>query len=242
MQNKIMKEQVKEIIAELKSNGNEHNRQGMKRFGIEVEKAFGVNVKTMRKLAKAIGRNQELSLALWESGYHEARIVAFLIGEPEKVTQKQMDSWAAEFNSWDICDGCCNNLFDKSKYAYRKIEEWSSSEKEFVRRAGFSLLAVMSVHDKKADDKIFLKYFPLIEKYSFDDRNYVKKAVNWALRQIGKRGMMLNEKAVEVCLRLKKSELRAARWIGSDAYRELTNPQTILRTKQKEKNRMKKVR
>ena len=129
------------------------------------------------------------------------------------------------------------NLFDKTKFAYGVIEKWCRSEAEFVRRAGFTMIAVLSVHDKKSDDEIFLKYFPLIEKYCYDERNYVRKAVNWSLRQIGKRSMMLNEKAVEVCLRLKKLESKPARWIASDAYRELINPQTIMRTKQKEKNR-----
>jgi len=220
---------VKEIIAELKKNGSEYNRQGMKRFGINVDKAFGVNVPVMRALAKKIGRNHELALKLWESGYHEARHVATMIADPKLTTKTLMNKWIKDFNSWDIVDGSCSNLFRKTDHACDMIPKWAKSNKEFVRRTAFSMIAYLAVHDKKRSDEEFLQFFPLIKKYSTDERNFVKKSVNWSLRQIGKRSSFLREHAIKLAEEIKTVDSKSARWIANDALRELTNPKTYIR-------------
>jgi 3-methyladenine DNA glycosylase AlkD len=218
-----MKFDTDKILEELKSKGSKKNREGMSRFGINVNKAFGVSVPNMRQLAKEIGKNHELALELWETGYHEARIVASMIADPKQVTEKLMDNWVKDFNSWDLCDQCCSNLFDKTPFAYRKISEWSNSREEFVKRAGFALMAASAVHHKKADDKTFIKFLPIIKRESTDERNYVRKAVNWALRQIGKRNLKLNKETVKTAKEIQKIDSKAARWIAADAIRELTS-------------------
>ncbi|KAF0141641.1 MAG: hypothetical protein FD122_1196 [Stygiobacter sp.] len=222
---------AKQIIAELKKNGNEHNRKGMARFGINVDKAFGVNVPVMRALAKVIGKNHKLALELWESGYHEARHVAAMIDDPKLVTKAQMNKWVRDFNSWDICDGTCSNLFRKTPYAIEKIFEWCEKKDEYIRRAGFSLMCYVAVHHKTRDDEEFLEFFPLIKKYSVDERNFVKKAVNWALRQIGKRSRFLNAEALKVAREIHALDSKSAKWIASDAIHELTNPKILARIK-----------
>ncbi|MBI3124271.1 MAG: DNA alkylation repair protein [Ignavibacteriales bacterium] len=222
---------TKQIIAELKKNGNEHNRKGMARFGINVDKAFGVNVPVMRALAKVIGKNHELAIELWKSGYHEARHVAAMIDDPKLVTKAQMNKWVCDFNSWDICDGTCSNLFRKTPYAIEKIFEWCEKKDEYIRRAGFSLMCYVAVHHKTRDDEEFLEFFPLIKKYSVDERNFVKKAVNWALRQIGKRSRFLNEEALKVAKEIHALDSKSAKWIASDAIRELTDPKILARIK-----------
>jgi 3-methyladenine DNA glycosylase AlkD len=193
----------------------------MGRFGINVDKAYGVSMPALRKMAKELGRDHELAASLWDSGVHEARILACLIDDPKLVTEKQMESWAAGFDSWDVCDQCCMNLFDKTPYAYKKALEWSRREEEFVRRAGFTLMAVLAVHDKTSSDDVFLGFLPAIAAASSDDRNFVKKAVNWALRQIGKRNCVLNVAAIKVAEQISRINSNAARWIASDALREL---------------------
>jgi len=220
---------VKEIIAELKKHGSEYNRQGMKRFGINVDKAFGVNVPVMRKLAKRIGRNHVLALKLWESGYHEARHVATMIADPKLTTKTLLNRWVKDFNSWDIVDGSCSNLIRKTEYAYEMIPKWAKSNKEFVRRTAFSLIAYLAVHDKKKSDEEFLQFFPLIKEYSTDERNFVKKAVNWSLRQIGKRSSFLRDQAIKLAEEIKMINSRSPKWIANDAIRELTNPKTFIR-------------
>ncbi|KAF0159462.1 MAG: hypothetical protein FD188_2211 [Ignavibacteria bacterium] len=222
---------AKQIIAELRKNGSEYDRKGMARFGINVDKAFGVNVPVMRTLAKLIGKNHELAIELWESGYHEARHVAAMIDDPKLVTKAQMNKWVRDFNSWDICDGTCSNLFRKTPYAIEKIFEWCEKKDEFVRRAGFSLMCYVAVHHKTRDDEEFLEFLPLIKKYSVDERNFVKKAVNWALRQIGKRSRFLNEEALKVAKEIHALDSKSAKWIASDAIRELTNPKILARIK-----------
>lgn len=222
---------AKQVIAELKQNGSEYNRQGMSRFGIRVDKAFGVNVPVMRSLAKVIGKDHELALELWESGYHEARHVASMIDDPKLVSKAQMNKWVRDFNSWDICDGTCSNLFRKTPYAIEKIFEWCEKKDEFVRRAGFSLMCYVAVHHKTRDDEEFLEFFPLIKKYSTDERNFVKKAVNWALRQIGKRSVYLNEEALKLAKEVQALDSKSAKWIAADAIRELTNPKILARIK-----------
>lgn len=222
---------VDKIITELKKHGNKKNREGMVKFGINVEKAFGMNVPVMRKLAKQIGSNHQLALELWKSGWHEARHVASMIADPNLMTKSQMNKWVKDFNSWDICDGTCSNLFCRTPFAFDKIFEWAKRKGEFVRRTAFSLIACLAVHDKKRDDKDFLLFFPLIQQYSTDERNFVKKAVNWALRQIGKRSKSLNKEAIKLAEVIKNINSRSARWIAANAIRELTNKKTLARIK-----------
>ena len=221
---------VQEVINELKKHGSQYNREGMARFGINTDMAFGVNAPTMYALAKKIGKNHELALELWESGYHEARQVAAMIDEPELVTKSQMNKWVKDFDSWDICDGTCSNSFRKTPFAYDKIFEWVKRKEEFVRRAGFVLIATLAVHDKKRPDEDFILFFPLIKEYATDERNFVRKAVNWALRQIGKRSQFLKTLAVGLGEEIKNIDSKSARWIAADALRELKNPNTRIRS------------
>jgi len=214
-----------EIIKKLKSCANEKNKEGMVRFGINSNNTLGVSVPALRKMAKEIGKNHKLALKLWDSGIHEARLLAVFIGEVDRITEKQMDKWVKDIDSWDICDQSCGNLFDKTSFAYKKIYEYVEREEEFVRRTGFALMATLSVHDKKAKNKDFERFFPLIKKYSIDERNFVKKAVNWALRQIGKRNLALNKKAIKVGKEILKKDSKSAKWIANDAIRELTSEQ-----------------
>jgi 3-methyladenine DNA glycosylase AlkD len=213
--------EIDDIIIRLKSLSNPKSVEGMVRYGINPEKTLGVSIPVLRKLAKEIGRSHILAIGLWDTGIHEARILAGMIDEPEKVDESQMEQWVRDFDSWDVCDQCCMNLFDRTGVAYQKAIEWGSRDEEFVKRAGFALMAVLSFHDKKAGDEAFLKFFPLIEKESVDGRNYVKKAVNWALRQIGKRNINLNRMAIETAKEIHKIDSKAARWIAADALREL---------------------
>jgi len=209
------------VLLTLRSMSNPSNVEGMARYGINKEHALGISVSDLRRMAKELGRNHELALLLWESGILEARILAALVDDPGMVTVEQMDAWVTGIDSWDVCDQLCGNLFDKTPFAYEKAIEWSGREEEFVRRAGFVLMATLSVHDKTAPDSVFEKFLVLIESGSSDDRNYVKKAVNWALRQIGKRNSRLNSKAIRVAERIQRIESKAARWIATDALREL---------------------
>ncbi|HZA40280.1 MAG TPA: DNA alkylation repair protein [Actinomycetota bacterium] len=210
-----------EIIAELRSLASEHNREGMARFGINTELALGISVTQLRQIAKRIGKNHELALELWDSGIHEARILASIVDRPEAVTEQQMETWAEGFNSWDIVDQVCGNLFDKTPFAWDKAAEWSERPEEFVKRAGFSMIAYMAVHLKKTDDREFERFFVIIEREASDDRNFVKKAVNWALRQIGKRSDYLRPQAIACAERIAEQDSRSARWIARDALKEL---------------------
>lgn len=210
-----------EIIKELKSVANPEAIQGMARFGINPKNTLGVSIPVLRDMAKRTGRDHSLAQELWDSSIHEARILASLIDTPAEVTEQQMESWVKEFDSWDVCDQVCSNLFDGTKFAFRKAMEWSKREEEFVKRAGFVLMAALSVHDKKAENEQFIPFFPLLKAAATDDRNYVKKAVNWALRQMGKRNSALNRKAIEMAEEMQKMNSKAARWIASDALREL---------------------
>jgi len=211
------------VIKKLKNLSSSENKKGMERFGINTKKSFGVSVYEIRKLAKEIKRNHGLAQKLWDTGIREARILASLVEDPKAVTEKQMEGWVKDFDSWDVCDLTCSNLFDKTPYAYKKAVEWSGRGEEFVKRAGFVLMAVLSVHDKKAGNKKFEQFFALIKKHSSDERNFVKKAVNWSLRQIGKRNLPLNKKAIQVAREIAKIDSKSARWIARDALRELTS-------------------
>ena len=210
-----------ELVMHLKKKGTERNKEGMARFGINVENAAGVSVTELRRLARNIGPHHALSLDLWKSKLHEARMLASMIGDPLKVTERQMEEWVRDFDSWDVCDQVCGNLFDKTQFASKKAMEWSSRKEEYVKRAGFVLMATLAVHDKKSGKGAFEKFFPVIIRECRDDRNYVKKAVNWALRQIGKRSLTLNREALEVCARIAAIDSPAAKWIASNAKWEL---------------------
>ena len=218
----------------LERRGTKANREGMARYGIVATKVFGVSMATMKSLAKEIGHNHAVSDALWKSGWHDARMLASLVGDPSKVTPAQMDRWAKQFDNWAVCDTATFCLWDRTPYAWSKVRAWSRREEEFVKRAAFALLASLTVHEKTAPDERYLEGLALIERYleglaliereATDERNFVKKAVNWALRSIGKRNLSLNRKAVAVAKRLAASDNAAARWVGKDALRELTSP------------------
>jgi 3-methyladenine DNA glycosylase AlkD len=212
---------VKTVLAELRSLGSPGNVEGMGRFGMQTEQRLGVSVPDMRKLARQLGRDHHLALALWKSGIQEARIVAGMVAEPERLTESQMESWVLDLDSWDVCDQLCMNLLEKSPLALKKIHDWSKRDEEFVKRAAYALLACLARHDKAADDQQFIDLLPLIERGATDERNFVKKAVNWALRVIGKRNRNLNREALAVARRIAKLDSKAARWIASDAIREL---------------------
>jgi 3-methyladenine DNA glycosylase AlkD len=221
--------QTETVLAELCSLGSEKNRAGQERFGINTTRALGVSMASLRPLARRLKRNHALAASLWESGAHEARILAALIDEPAKVTSEQMDRWASDFDSWDLCDQACSKLFVRTAFVDEKIRTWAADDREFVRRAGFALLAAYAVHGKRTPDDAFLSYLPLIERHSVDGRNFVRKAVNWALRQIGKRSGKLHGPALTLAERLASSDDRTARWIGRDAARELLHPKQTSR-------------
>jgi 3-methyladenine DNA glycosylase AlkD len=214
---------VQEILRWLERRGTRRNRDGMARYAITSPKAFGVSVQTMRPLAKRLGRDHELALALWDTGWLEARVLASLVDDPARVTPRQMEQWVADFDNWAVCDSACIHLFDRTPHGWTKIPVWARRKPEFVKRAAFATLAGLAVHDKKAPDRAFIALLPLIEDAADDERNFVKKAVNWALRQIGKRNRALNARTIDVAGRLAASESRSARWIGKDALRELTS-------------------
>jgi 3-methyladenine DNA glycosylase AlkD len=212
-----------EVIIKLKSMGNPKNVEGMARFGINPKNNLGISIYKLRPLAKEIGRNHELSLKLWNSGIHDARLLAVFLEDPKKLTEAQMELWVKDFDSWDVCDQVCTSLFDRTPFAWKKVYEWAKRDEEFVKRGSFSIIAGLSVHDKKSPDEKFEELFLVIKKASTDERNYVKKAVNWALRNIGKRNLSLNKKAIKVAKEIKNIDSKSARWIASDAIRELTS-------------------
>ena len=203
--------------------------EGMARFGINPRDTLGVSIPQLRNLAREVGNDHVIAQNLWRSGLHEARILAGFVDDPGQVTEKQMESWVKDFDSWDVCDQVCGSLFDRTPLAYEKAAEWSRRQEEFVKRAGFSLMASLAVHDKKAGDVMFAKFLPIIKKESCDERNFVNKAVNWALRQIGKRNIGLNAMAVQTAKEIQKMDSRTARWIASDAIRELADEETLRR-------------
>ena len=214
-------QRLDQALQALRDQGSDVNRQGMARFAIPAERAFGVPMGKIQALAKRLGRDRELAAALWDSGWHEARLLAAYLDDPAALTSAQMDRWTRDFDNWALCDTVCLNLFEPSPLAWGKIAQWATRRDEFVRRAAFALLASKSVHDKRADDGEFLRGLQLIEAHADDPRNFVKKAVNWALRQIGKRNAALHEAALVVATRLAQSADAAPRWIGKDALREL---------------------
>lgn len=208
------------VLRQLKSLSDPENVAGMARFGINPNNTYGVPIPALRRIASTLGSDHELAKHLWESGVHEARILASMIDIPDRVSSRQMDLWVKDFDSWDVCDQCCSNLFDKTVHAYRKAAEWSSRE-EFVKRAAFALMAALAVHDKNANDREFIRFLKIIERQADDERNFVKKSVNWALRQIGKRNARLRNAAIATANQIRRRNSRTSRWIASDALREL---------------------
>jgi 3-methyladenine DNA glycosylase AlkD len=220
-----------EVIRHLKAHAEPANVEGMARFGINPSNTLGLSMPFLRQTSKRIGTDHALAARLWRSGIHEARILAALVDDPARVTPAQMDAWIKDFDSWDVCDQVCGNLFDRTRHARRKAVAWARRNPEFERRAAFALMAALAWHDKTAKDELFLGYLPVIERYAFDERNFVKKAVNWALRNIGKRNRKLHKAALACARRIAKQDSRSARWIAKDAIRELTDPKTIARIK-----------
>ncbi len=214
-----------EVIAKLQSLANPVNVAGMARYGINTTNTLGISIYTLREIAKEIGKDDALADELWASGIHEARILASYIADPGKTTEERMDNWAADFDSWDVCDQV-SGFFEETPYAYRKAVAWSDRHEEFVKRAAFAIMAGLAVHVKKADDSQFEQFLAIIVRESGDERNYVKKAVNWALRNIGKRNRRLNEKAIVTARQIQQVDTKSARWIAADALRELTAEKT----------------
>ncbi len=214
--------QYDEVIARLKAAANPDNVAGMARFGISSSNTLGISIPTLRKLAKEIKKDHRLALKLWASGIHEARILAGFIEEPDKVTGAQLEQWVADFDSWDVVDQV-SELIAKTPFVPEKIHQWAERDEEFVRRTAFSLIAEIAWHDKKMPDDGFEPFFTLIKNAATDERNFVKKAVNWALRNIGKRNMALNRRAIEVAREIQQMDSKAARWIAAGALRELTS-------------------
>jgi 3-methyladenine DNA glycosylase AlkD len=230
---------VTEVLDELRANGNRKNVEGMARYGITSARAFGVSAPVLHRLARKIGTDHELALELWSTGIHEARSLSALTGDPAKVTKSLMNKWAKDFDNWAVCDCACTYLFDRTPYAYEMALAWTGRNEEFVKRAGFSLMAVLAVHDKNTPDAPFLKFLPIIKRGSTDPRNFVRKAVNWSLRQIGKRNRALNAAAIKMAKSIQTIDCPSARWVAADALRELESSavQKRLRTKEKSKRK-----
>lgn len=228
---------VDEIVDRLKSSSNPKSIKGMAKFGIDPDRTLGVRIPVLRELAKELKKTvedrQTLARKLWERKIRETMIVAGMIAEPEMTTEKLMDEWVEDFYDWEICDQTCMNLFEKTPFAYDKAVEWSYRNEEYVKRAGYVMMARLAVSDKKADDERFIEFFPDIKRGATDQRHIVKKGVNWAIRQIGKRNLKLNEKAVELSLEIQEIDSTAAKWIATDALRELKSDAVIERLKKK---------
>ena len=214
-------ETVEEVLKEMKKISSPEARATQKYFGITAEDTFGLTTPQMRSLAKHIGKNQPLALQLWKTGIHEAKHVAIFIADPKQFTEKLIEKWLKDFSSWDTVDNCCGTIFEKTPFAYDKAIEWTQRKKEYEKRAGFSMMAALAVHDKKSEDKKFERFFPYIINESNDERNFVRKAVNWALRQIGKRNERLCKKAIRVAKEIYLKDDASSKWIAADALREL---------------------
>ncbi|MDD4875765.1 MAG: DNA alkylation repair protein [Dehalococcoidales bacterium] len=222
---------VEEILDNLKSKAKPDQLEGMARYGISIKQRLGVSVPDMRKIARELGKDHRIALDLWNTGIDEAKILAAMIDDRNEITDGQMEDWVRGINSWDVCDQVCMNLFEKSPLVWRKITDWSEREEEFTKRTAFSLIARLAWHDKTAKDEQFVEFFPLIIRESNDDRNFVKKAVNWALRNIGKRNINLNKKAINTAKIIQKIDSKAARWIAADVIRELESDAVQRRVK-----------
>lgn len=224
-------DRVHQVLKQLEAVADPSRLAGMARYGIAVDEAMGVSIPELRGIAREIGTDHALALRLWETGIHEARILAGMVEDPKEVTPQQMDAWVRDFDSWDLCDQVCGNLFDRTEHAFAEAVRWAGRRDEFVRRAGFAVMAVAAVHRKDVGDEPFEAFLPVIAAAATDERNYVKKAVNWALRQIGKRSLALNRKALATAKQIQEIDSRAARWIASDALRELSSPAVLSRVR-----------
>ncbi len=213
--------QLQAVLKRLRAQGDPRNVEGMARYGIRSAKAYGVSLAQLRLIAREIGRDHALAQRLWATGIYEARSLAIFIEEPARVTERQLERWARDFDNWAICDGCCIHLFDRTPFARRKVREWSRRPEEFVKRAAFALMAALAVHHKQAPDALFTGYLHIVSREAGDERNGVKKAVNWALRQIGKRNLALNRAAIAIAEAIRARGSRSGRWIAADALREL---------------------
>ena len=214
---------LEDILMQLKAKARPDQLEGMARYGMAVEKRLGVTVPDMRKIAKETGKDHRLALELWQTGISEAMIVASMVDVPGEVSEEQMETWVQDFNSWDVCDQVCMNLFEKTPMAWNKVLDWSRREEEFVKRAAFALLTCLAWHNKQAPDDTFIRMIPVIREGATDGRNFVKKAVNWALRSIGKRNMNLHQVAIQAAQEMQKMDSKSARWIASDAIRDLSS-------------------
>jgi 3-methyladenine DNA glycosylase AlkD len=212
------------MLDRVRALANTKNARGMARFGMTSEGRLGISMPQLRLIARKTGTSHPLALALWKTSIPEARILASMIADPEKLTERQMDGWVKDFNSWDVCDQVCLNLYVRSPFAWKKVREWSVRKEEYVRRAAFALLACLAVHDRNTADQVFAGALSLVARASTDDRNFVKKAVNWALRGIGKRSRHLNTVALETARIIRQKPSTSARWIGADAIKELEHP------------------
>ena len=221
------------VLAELRALGEQRNIDGMARFGIRAKVVYGVAKPKMDELARRIGKNHDLALELWATGVHDARILAGMIDEPCQVTASQMERWVRDFDNWDVCDGTCCHLFVFAAPAWTKAFQWSRRKKEFEKRAGFALMAYLAYRDKSAPDAKYQRLFSIIRREAHDERNFVRKAVNWALRNIGKRNVRLNREAIRAAERIRKQGSRAARWIAADALRELKSAAVQARLRRK---------
>ena len=234
-----MSDRGERVIKRLRGMSNDDNVRGMARYGIATAGTLGISMPEIRRMAKELGKDHELALELWKSKIHEARILAALIAEPKRMTRRTMELWVKDFDSWDVCDQVVSNLFDKTSVAYELAFVWSVREEEYVRRAGYVMMAALAVHDKPASDRAFLDFLPVIVAGANDNRNFVRKAVNWALRQIGKRNLSLNQAAISCAQEIAGLDSASAKWIAADALRELKDPKIQERLANKSKKRNK---
>jgi 3-methyladenine DNA glycosylase AlkD len=230
---KSVRPSAKAVLAHLKTLGTPSHVEGLARYGIVTKKALGIPVGVLQAEAKRLGRDHDLALELWKSGWYEARLLAAFVGEPERVTLAQMNAWAKDFDNWGVCDTVCMHQFDRSKLAYGRIDAWAKRPEEFVRRAGFALLASLALHDKQAADERFFAQFELIEQAAADERNFVKKAVSWALRAIGHRNLASNAHAVALARKLADDSDATRRWVGRDVLRDLTRPALVAKLRRR---------
>lgn len=235
---------VPALLAELRAMGSEKDRAGMARYGIEVADAFGVSIHALRRVARRLGTDHALALALWETGNHEARLLACFVDDPAAVGEAQLEAWVRDLDSWDVCDQATTSLFDRTPHAWDKAVEWAGRDEAWTKRAGFSLMAGLAVHDRTADDRAFARLLPVVARGARDDRNFVKKAVSWALRNVGKRSRALNAAACACAESIRAAANaraggerggdpadRAARWVANDALRELASEKVRARLK-----------
>lgn len=225
---------VEDVIKKLEELSTHKEVEEMARFGISPKRTYGIRMPVLKSIAKECGKSHELATELWEIDTRETRIIASLVDIPKAVTPEQMDIWASGFDYWEICDQCCINLFRKTEFAYDKIYEWTEDDKEFVKRAGFALIATLAVHDKKEGDETFEELLKLTKREACDERNYVKKAVNWAIRQVGKRNKNLNKSAVLIADEIDEIDCKTAHWIAKDALRELNSEKVHVSLDKKE--------